>query len=362
MDAFIEAAKGGIASISAEAWVTTLRKFSIDHEGTWAMGPVCGLSNKQAMVRVVLQLMQRTVGANELHASQTVALEVEAEALLAARILLRERQGAETLMDDKALELYVKAATEDGDADGGYRVSLMALKCLNNAIWDQPAGQTTFIGLGGLDMLVGLLKASRPACLLYFSCRILNVVGFSNANAFAELKKSDDLLELLLSALACCVRCTEPEFPWGECRVKLMVQVLQGLFLVGARFTKKERAAAVAGDTVKRLGYVLVDALHLDHADMEVFNAKLQVLNLLLDMPDGFAEVLLDHSCLTRIVQVVELQLTRQAFQEGEDIDAAAELTPALLVLNNLVQASEKSRMAVKNAIFPPQADQVQPF
>ena len=58
----------------------------------------------------------------------------------------------------QALELYVKAATEDGDADGGYRVSLMALKCLNNAIWDQPAGQTTFIGLGGLDMLVGLLK------------------------------------------------------------------------------------------------------------------------------------------------------------------------------------------------------------
>ena len=45
--------------------------------GTWAMGPVCGLSNKQAMVRVVLQLMQRTVGANELHASQTVALEGE---------------------------------------------------------------------------------------------------------------------------------------------------------------------------------------------------------------------------------------------------------------------------------------------
>lgn len=41
------------------------------------------------------------------------------------------------------------------------------------------------------------------------------------------------------------------------------------------------------------------------------------------------------------------------------DIDAAAELTPALLVLNNLVQASEGSRMAVKKAIFPPQADQV---
>ena len=29
--------------------------------------------------------------------------------------------------------------------------------------------------------------------------------------------------------------------------------------------------------SVVRLGYVLIDALHLDHADMEVFNAKLQV-------------------------------------------------------------------------------------
>ena len=42
-----------------------------------------------------------------------------------------------------------------------------------------------------------------------------------------------------------------------------------------------------------------------------------QVLNLLLDMPDGFVEVLLEHGCLTRIAQVVELQLTRQAFQDG---------------------------------------------
>lgn len=39
--------------------------------------------------------------------------------------------------------------------------------------------------------------------------------------------------------------------------------------------------------------------------------------------------------------------------------DAAAELTPALLVLNKLVLASEESRIAVKTAIFPPEADRV---
>ena len=43
----------------------------------------------------------------------------------------------------------------------------------------------------------------------------------------------------------------------------------------------------------------------------------LQVLNLLLDMPGGFAEVLLEHACLPRILQLVELQLVRQAFEEG---------------------------------------------
>lgn len=44
---------------------------------------------------------------------------------------------------------------------------------------------------------------------------------------------------------------------------------------------------------------------------------SLQVLNLLLDMPGGFAEVLLEHGCLPRILQMVELQLVRQAFHEG---------------------------------------------
>ena len=61
----------------------------------------------------------------------------------------------------KALELYTKAAQEDGDAACGYRVSLMALKCLNNAVWDQPSGQMSFVRLGGLDMLVDLLQVCR---------------------------------------------------------------------------------------------------------------------------------------------------------------------------------------------------------
>lgn len=42
----------------------------------------------------------------------------------------------------------------------------------------------------------------------------------------------------------------------------------------------------------------------------------LQVLNLLLDMPDGFAEVLMEYGALPRILQVVELQLVRQAFSD----------------------------------------------
>ncbi len=43
------------------------------------------------------------------------------------------------------------------------------------------------------------LQASRPASVLYFACRIFNVVGTSNATAFNELKKTQDLLQLLLS-------------------------------------------------------------------------------------------------------------------------------------------------------------------
>lgn len=48
----------------------------------------------------------------------------------------------------------------------------------------------------------------------------------------------------------------------------------------------------------------------------------------------------------------------RHSFRDS-DVDAAAELTPALLVLNKMVLASEESRMAVKRAIFPPEADKV---
>lgn len=52
----------------------------------------------------------------------------------------------------------MEAAQEAGDAAEGYRVSLMALKCINNAIWDQPVGQTFFTRLGGPEMMVKLLQ------------------------------------------------------------------------------------------------------------------------------------------------------------------------------------------------------------
>lgn len=42
-----------------------------------------------------------------------------------------------------------------------------------------------------------------------------------------------------LKVLACCVRSTDPAFPCGEGRVPLMVQALQGLFLLGARLTQQ---------------------------------------------------------------------------------------------------------------------------
>lgn len=47
------------------------------YSATWAMGPVCGLNNKQAMVRVVLQLLHHTVEANGMQMSTSLALEGE---------------------------------------------------------------------------------------------------------------------------------------------------------------------------------------------------------------------------------------------------------------------------------------------
>ena len=47
------------------------------YTATWALGPVCGLNNKQAMVRVVLQLLHHTVEANGMQMKRALALEGE---------------------------------------------------------------------------------------------------------------------------------------------------------------------------------------------------------------------------------------------------------------------------------------------
>lgn len=104
----------------------------------------------------------------------------------------------------KALEMYIKAAQEDGDEGRGYRTGLMALKCLNNAVWDQPAGQASFLRLGGLSMLVGLLQVHLIPCL--GPCD--KFLRFRRAlfTASAHLNANEILLEACLCFGACCPR------------------------------------------------------------------------------------------------------------------------------------------------------------
>lgn len=72
--------------------------------------------------------------------------------------------------------------------------------------------------------------------------------------------------------LASCVRCPQPPFPRGQDRLKLMVQTLQGLFLLGVRFTKEVNRPGGSGS----LEYLLSSRLIMPSL---LFSAGLSVVS-----------------------------------------------------------------------------------
>lgn len=102
--------------------------------------------------------------------------------------------------------------------------------------------------------LLGYLSPSRKICSLQFTAVCTDflrgmhvsdpidegVVNMRQKCASSFRWKDADLYMLAcFQVLASCVRCTQPPFPGGEDRLKLMVQALQGLFLLGVRFTRE---------------------------------------------------------------------------------------------------------------------------
>lgn len=76
------------------------------------------------------------------------------------------------------------------------------------------------------------IHGHTPSCSAWRAPLVLPSVVLAASNPLGLFVGS-------LEVLAYCVRSTYPAFPWGEGRVPLMVQVLQGLFLLSARLTQE---------------------------------------------------------------------------------------------------------------------------
>ncbi|KAG5177183.1 hypothetical protein JKP88DRAFT_350797 [Tribonema minus] len=132
-------------------WRDALSAFASEHSTSAGILQACGEAAKDKVVAAVLQAMQPQKRAD------AAALSLQAAALSAAKVLLREAQGSAPLMTMEASEVYLKAAQESRDADEGFAVATAGVSCLVNLLVHEAAAPKPVVAA---NMLVALPRAS----------------------------------------------------------------------------------------------------------------------------------------------------------------------------------------------------------
>ncbi|CAM9307825.1 unnamed protein product [Chrysoparadoxa australica] len=369
VDALLEVASVPTISKSDEDWVAVLEDFSRAHERCWQLVPTYGIETKALVVQAVLKVLrprrydathhnedgeEKDGKASGKIRGRRWGKEAEAAALDAIKILLREREQVEELLKDSTIFAYLSAGQDPSNA-----LSQAGLKCLLNSLNGNEAGKKLFVTAGGLAPLLQVLAEQRPAMVHYLAVRNLYHVVATEASgleALAGIQRGakpgtiSSPVALLCATLAWCVRLMDPPFPRGEGRVLLAAEILKLLFYLRSQ----ERDDVVDEECMPFLGQVIVEALHLPHSQLSAYEVKLQVVNLLMFLPQDFASSLLSKGCLPVLVQILELQILAVTIDKAE---ACSALTPILAVLNNIAASSKMAREVLKDTVFPEECD-----
>jgi hypothetical protein len=159
-----------------------------------------------------------------------------------------------------------------------------------------------------------------------------------------------DLSSILINVLVWALQAT-PAFP-GEAndrRTDLVVEILRILYVLRAG-RKVESESTIA----KLIAYFL----KLPNSEERAYRCKLAAIQLLMDAPDEYSEVMVDKKMVSPLLAVLDIQVTRVVELNLIGSVAAAAAVPIMSVVNKFCVHSEAFRRKTKLSIFPQEAEE----
>ncbi|KAI8847539.1 guanine nucleotide exchange factor [Chytridium lagenaria] len=155
------------------------------------------LSAKEAFVA---QLIYALMFENGLWRKNGWSDAVTTLALQCLRILAREVEGCESVYTEEGIRMLIQHSTPqyDGALVGPQQIE--ALKCLTNCCLHAES-RSTFTRLGGIDVIVGILKKNESLDAWFLALRITFLLTAQSPTTLRRLERDYDLVQLLDNVL-----------------------------------------------------------------------------------------------------------------------------------------------------------------
>ena len=226
---------------------------------------------------------------------------------------------------------------------------------------------------GCVCLMEALLKGNQPLSRVFSLVRNVHHLISAHPSSIAKMDKAvetltidtpkennakHDLLEVLVATMSWTFK-SDPTFPGdsSDRRSDLVLEILRALFALDAGVTSKTKYSE---NTMTQIGILLCELLKLSNADARVYECKLATVALLLNAPKEYAGYLCENGGIKPLVDIMAYQLALVVVERtGSGAEDAAAVVPILLVLNKLSQANATALKVVKDAVFPPEAEEL---
>jgi hypothetical protein len=244
-----------------------------------------------------------------LTSSLNPSLDAETLAVLlsTSKILLRS---SDPTVDALRSQAMVRAYTEIATKSCAPSLEVLAIKVLLNAFsgTTDPTIKIKFIEDSGLENFIDLMKSSTTTEKMLQVTKVFHLFCGTVPTVTEILVTGHNLLHMLISTLSYSLK--QPVTSDSGNNDLLVTEIMRTLYSIAAAnpMLLNDKSDESRFTMMTQLGVLLLDVLHSDHSCLTVYNRKLDVVKLLMYMPDTFTQFLVMNKCVPTLVQILSIQ------------------------------------------------------
>jgi len=140
--------------------------------------------------------------------------------------------------------------------------------------------------------------------------------------------------------------------PPSDSTYPLAIECLKALYAISCSGEGKTYLSSPSNaETVKNLGYVLSNVLHLPNGNRDVYEVKLEAVKLIMEPPADYVQYLLDTGCIDKLLDILHIQSSECVVEKCNDVQGR--VLHVLVATRECCKLNKLVKKHVEERIFP---------